>query len=72
MLRDRNEGKINQIHNNEYKNITNNNNNNNKIHGLARLVGWIQIFSCRPILLYVLYVTFNHNNAVYIVCNTVR
>ncbi len=33
------------------------------------------MFSCRPILFYVLYVTFIHDkllsNAVYIVCNTV-
>ncbi len=38
-------------------------------------VGWIKMFSCRPILFYVLYVTFIHDklfsNAVYIVSNTV-
>ncbi len=40
-----------------------------------KTVGWIKMFSCRPILFYVLYVTFIHDklllNAVYIVCNTV-
>ncbi len=44
--------KINQIHNDEYKNITNNNkNNNNKIYGLKM----IKMFSCRPILLDYMY-----------------
>ncbi len=44
------------IHNNEYKNITNNNNNNIQILWKKTMdLGWIKMFSCRPILFYVSY-----------------